>query len=114
MAPPPGPPVYPGAPYPQYAFAAAGPQPQNTAGTLGLVFGIIGIVLAICCAALGLVSSVAGLVCGVVGVRKASAGLATNRGVALAGAICGGIGTVLAVANMVLGFWLGMNGYMFT
>lgn len=78
---------------------------------LAMIFGIVGIVLALCCAILGLGAAVTALVLGLVGLRKASDGLATNRGMALAGVICGGVGAVLAILNMILGFWLTSSGY---
>jgi serine/threonine-protein kinase len=93
-----------GFPPPGYAVPGlhpppAGPRPpgqqQNILGTLGLIFGVLGIMLSICCY-LGLPISVAGIVLGALGMKKVSDGVADNRSMALAGVVCGVAGTVLA------------------
>jgi serine/threonine-protein kinase len=110
------PPVQPrptaGAGYPQPAYSMPGfhqapprppaqPQQQNILGTLGLIFGVLGIMLSICCY-LGLPISVAGIVLGVLGMKKASDGLASNRSMALAGVVCGAAGAVLSVILFIV------------
>jgi hypothetical protein len=103
-----------GAGYPPPGYAAPGFRPpigarppaqqQNILGTLGLIFGVLGIVLSICCY-LGLPISVAGIVLGVLGKKKAADGLASNRSMALAGVVCGIVGAILSVILfMVLTF----------
>jgi serine/threonine protein kinase len=76
-------------------------QQQNILGTLGLIFGILGIMLSFCCY-LGLPISVAGIVLGVLGMKKVSDGLANNRSMALAGVVCGAAGAVLAVILFII------------
>lgn len=105
-APPPGPPP----PYP--AVPPPGQSPQNTIGLLGMIFGIVGLVLALCCAYAGAATGITGVVLGILGMRKVTEGTATNRGMALAGIICGAIATVLAVINIILGVWLRSRGYL--
>jgi serine/threonine-protein kinase len=82
-----------------------GPRPpgqqQNILGTLGLIFGVLGIMLSICCY-LGLPISVAGIVLGGLGMKKVSDGVADNRSMALAGVVCGAAGAVLAVILFII------------
>jgi serine/threonine protein kinase len=97
---------YPPPAYPTPGFLPGPPNPpgqqqQNILGTLGLVFGVLGIVLSFCCY-LGLPISVAGIVLGVLGMKKAADGLASNRSMALAGVVCGVAGSVLSVILFIV------------
>lgn len=78
-------------------------QPNNVLGLLGMIFGIVGIPLSLCCGLFGLPFPVAAIVLGALGMRRVSEGRATNRGMALAGVICGAIGVVLAIISVALG-----------
>jgi serine/threonine-protein kinase len=100
---------YPVAGYRAPAYGAAGHRPamppqNNTLGLLGMIFGIVGIALAICY--VGVAPGVAGIVLGLLGLKKASEGQATNRGQAIAGIVCG----AAAVAIFLLLLTLGMIG----
>jgi len=70
---------------------------HNVLGQLGMIFGIVSIVSAVCCTYLGLPLGVAGIVLGMLGLRRAAGGLASNRGMGLAGVICGAVGLVLSI-----------------
>ena len=104
VPPPPVPPGYGGPGYgPGYgvpAYGQAFAAPQNSAGTVALVTGILSL---FCC---GFILGVVAIVQGRKGMALAVQGLATNRGAAQAGFVLGIIGLVLwtgwlvyAVAN---------------
>ena len=99
---PPPPPMFPGPQLRPPPVSTPLPvQPQNTLGLLGMIFGISGIVLSLCCY-LGLPLSVAGIVLGVLGLKKVSDGLANNRSMAIAGVACGIAGSILSVLLFVI------------
>ena len=102
-----GQPQYPVAPqYPVSGYGTpVGPQQNNIFGLLSMIFGIVSLVLALCCAFLSLPFNVAAVVLGILGLKRVSEGKASNRGMAMAGVICGGIAIVLMIANIAFGIY---------
>ncbi|MFC9844530.1 DUF4190 domain-containing protein [Streptomyces sp. NPDC060223] len=101
---PPQQPYYPGAP--GYGGWPAMPMaPSNGMGTAALVLGIASAAL-FCVWPLTFVMGILSVVFGVIAHRKAARGEATNPGQALAGIICGAVGIVLAIALVVLIFFV--------
>lgn len=109
--PAPPPPGYHGG-YPGYPVAPYGawppPGPRNGFGTTAMVFGIIGVVLAIACigAFLGLPLGIGAIILGVIGLRIANRGEATNRSQALTGLILGIVASLISAA-MIAGILFG-------
>jgi hypothetical protein len=71
-------------------------KPDNTAGLVALVLGILGLLF------FGILTGVPAIFLGISGRRKAAAGQATNGGQALAGLVLGVVSTVLTV--LAVGF----------
>jgi hypothetical protein len=80
----------------------APPQQSNTQGVLALIFGILGLVLSLCCWPVGLLFDIAAGALGFVGLNRAKQGLASNRGMALAGVILGVVGLLIAIVLAIL------------
>ena len=99
-------PAYPAAPqYPVAGYGAPPPQGNsNTLGLIGMILGIVGIPLSLCCWPLGLALAIPAGVLGFLGMKKVQQGQATNRGMALAAVICAGVCVVVAILALVLGF----------
>jgi hypothetical protein len=85
------------------------PPQNNTLGLLGMIFGIVGIVLAICY--VGVAPGVAGIVLGLLGLKKASEGQASNRGQAIAGIVCGAAAVVIFLLIVTLGMIGNLAGW---
>jgi hypothetical protein len=78
------------------APAAVGPR-RNGFGTASLVLGILGIILSILFAPVGIVLDILAIVFAALGIRRARRGEATNRGIAIGGLVTGIIGLIIGI-----------------
>lgn len=74
----------------------SGPPPSNALGVTGLVTGIIGAVVALCCPILGFILGIVALICGFLAKGK-------NQKYATAGIILGFVSLGLGILGIILG-----------
>lgn len=74
---------------------------RNTAGTIALLCGLLGLVFMALVPPIGLVLALAAIVLGLIGRARSLRGEATNRGQALAGAGLGALGMVVSLILIV-------------
>lgn len=71
-------------------------QQSNAIGVTGLVTGIIGVILAVCCYPLGILLGIVALICGFIAKGK-------NQKYAVAGIVLGSVSIGLALLVIILG-----------
>lgn len=74
---------------------------RNTAGTIALLFGLLGLVFMALIPPIGLLLALAAIVLGLIGRARSRRGEATNRGQALVGAALGALGVVVSLVLII-------------